>query len=344
MPNQLTNTGMSHVADPYLTGIATAYMQKAKNFVAANVFPVFPVTLLSDSFIVYPKGAFLKNEVGYRPMGGKNPIATRATPSPTPYNCVERGLSDWIDERERKNASPMVINPERDAVMALTKAMLIDRDQRFAAAYFKTGVWSLDHVGVAAAPTGAQLLQWNQSASDPIQQFQNDALTMLQNTGLEPNGLLLGANAALKLVQNSAVINRVSGGATTNTPAMPTLGGVENWLRAQGLDISIQVAKGIWDSSADGAASASTAFILDSNSALLYYRDDNTSESPNMRNPTAGYIFSMVNSDGAGGFDTVAVRRGIPDINGNLELAVNIQYDTKVVSNDLAVFYSGISA
>ena len=60
MPDPSVNEG--HF-DQLLTNISVAWMQDAGNFMASKVFPTVPVAKASDKYNVYPKGAFLRDEV-----------------------------------------------------------------------------------------------------------------------------------------------------------------------------------------------------------------------------------------------------------------------------------------
>ena len=149
--------------DQLLTNYSLAFMQEESKFVAGQAFPVLPVANMSDRFRRFPRGAFMRDNVGRRPLGGSLPIAGFDTDFDR-YAAEEQGLASLLDDRERANVNnDPSYDPERQRIRWLTQQHLIHRDKDWTDAYFKTGVWGRDDTGVSSGPTGTQFLQWDQA-------------------------------------------------------------------------------------------------------------------------------------------------------------------------------------
>ena len=180
--------GDVHVNTP-LTQISIAYLQSQDQFVAAQVCPVIPVTKQSDRYYVYNRGDFFRDQMQRRAPG--TPAASvgyRLDNTPTYFADVWAEAKP-IPDQLRGNADA-VLNMDRDAVEFLSQA-LIRREKIFAANLFTTGKWNTDMTGVASGPTASQFLQWNDPASNPIEDIRAGKLAIKQATGYPANSLVL---------------------------------------------------------------------------------------------------------------------------------------------------------
>lgn len=327
-PAPATSQNLAHYDAP-LTAFSVAYMQSDQGFVAHKVFPVAPVSNASDVYPVWPRGNFYRDDVAVRPMGGRTPIQGIKV-TWTSYLIEEEGLTATIDDRERANQTDP-INTERAKTKMLMSQHLIHAERKFAAAFFKTGVWATDVTGVASAPTANQTIFWNLSTSDPIVEIRKRRRAIRNATGVMPNVLVLGADVEQALLDNAVVIARVSGGATRSDPALIELADLE---RAFGL--RVLVASGIWNS-ANEDATETMAGILNAKSALLAYAAPN----PGLEEPSAGYTLAwngLLGGQAAG----VSVRRWRQDPERSDFIEASTAHTQKLVASDLGLFFSAV--
>ena len=144
------------------------YLQNQDQFVAAQMCPVIPVSKQSDRYYTYNRGDFFRDQMQKRAPG--TPAASsgyRLDNTPT-YFADVWGEAKPIPDQLRGNADA-VLNMDRDAVEFLSQQALIRREKIFAANLFTTGKWNTDMTGVAAGPAASQFLQWNDPASNPIE-------------------------------------------------------------------------------------------------------------------------------------------------------------------------------
>lgn len=314
--------------DALLSNVSIAYIQSNDVFVADKVFPVVPVNYQSDLYLKYPKGAFFRDEVGPRPLGGYSRVADYKLDKDT-YYCEEEGLSANLDDRERANATPPY-DPEKAKTRFLTQQHLIHRDRIWADKYFKTGVWANEKTGVAAAPGANQFLQWDQANSDPIADIDLYRDTLAEATGYEPNVMVVGRKAFRILKNHPDVIDRIKYTAKGIITAdlLAELFGVKKFL----------VPGGIHNTGVEGAAD-NMQFILSKSDVLLCY----AAPTPGLDTPSAGYTFSWRGLLGAAGFES-AIWRGRDERAHSDWFECRQAFDMKVVASDLGVFFKSAVA
>lgn len=325
--------------DVLLTNISVAYIQQASNFAAANIFPVVPVEHASDLYLVYPKGAFFRDDVQARAYGGESPVIgfelTKAT-----YYAEEQAISAFLDDRERANATPPY-DPERGKVMLLTSQHLIHRDGDWARKFFKTGVWAGgsginggsatgDYTGVASAPTTNQFIQWDQASSTPMELIDQAKEQMASLTGFSPNVIGMGARVFRALKNHPEVLDRIKytqRGLVTED-LLASMFGVDK----------LVVLRSVKNTAKQGATDA-ISFINDPTSMLLAYAPD----APGLDQPSAGYIFSWTGLLGDAAYNA-GVWRGRDERKHSDWFEVRMAYDPEVVSSDLGIFFSAAVA
>jgi hypothetical protein len=323
MPDPSVNEG--HY-DQLLTNMSLAYMQGADNFIADKVFPVVPVAKASAFYWIYPRGYFFRDEVGPRPMGGYARKTGYKLQKGT-YNAEEEALSADLDDRERANATPPN-DPERSKIRLITTQHLIHRDKRWAAAYFKAGVWTTDLAGVAAAPGANQFLRWDVSTSTPIKEIKTRARAVGQLTGMTPNVLVLGSDVEIALENHPDIIDRIK----YTERGMPTR---EILTSLFGVD-RVVVPLGIQNTADEGQADV-FSFIFNTKAALLVYAAPDAS----IDAASGGYIFGWTGLLGDNAFQTIAAAwRGRDERAHSDWFEVRMAYDLQVVAPDLGVFFA----
>jgi hypothetical protein len=312
--------------DQLLTNMSLAFVQEADNFVADKVFPPVPVAMSSSFYWQYPRGYFFRDEVGPRPMGGYSRSVGYKLNKGT-YLCEEEALSALLDDRERSNATPPH-DPERSKIRLITSQHMIHRDKRWAAAYFKAGVWTTDLTGVAAAPGANQFLQWNLSTSSPIKEIKTRKRAVGQLTGYEPNVLVLGSDVEIALENHPDIIDRIK---------YTQRGVLTRELLAALFDVDrVLVPLGVQNTADEGQADA-FSFILNTKAALLVY----AAPEPEMDAPSGGYTFAWSGLLGPNAFQTLmAAWRGRDERAHSDWFEVRTAYDFQIVAADLGVFFA----
>lgn len=204
-----TPRGASWV-DPYLTNYALNYANiSADIYIARTVFPSIPVMQSDGKFASFPREYFYRDEVGPRPLGGRPRQVTFKVERKS-YHVEERALEAVIDDRQRANQINPV-NIEESATRQLMIQQLINMDRRWAAAYFKAGVWGTDYTGVASGPTGSQFLQWDNANSNPILDVDSrrDGIGDVVGDAFAPNTLVLGRAVYRALKNHPLIIGRL---------------------------------------------------------------------------------------------------------------------------------------
>lgn len=318
-----------HVNRP-MTNLSLAYMQSKTNFVANAVFPTIPVMKQSDYYLSVPKGTFYKNKMKTRGLSVRSPIIAFGIQSETPYSCVVKSVSAPVDDRLRANTDDPI---KIDQIVSeqLTMSDMIERETRWVAAFFGSGIWTGDYTGVASSPTGSQFLQWDNSASDPIVDVKNaKARAFLAMGGQEPNTMVMSKQVWDVLEQHPDIIDRIKYGQTPGAPAMVTK---EIVAALFGID-RIIVASAIQDTSVDGPATTATlAFIAGKHVGLFY-----VPPAPSLMSMAAGYTFAWNGylGIGSGGYNAYgAVVRNWREENIRSDMfEIESAVDMKLVSAD----------
>lgn len=327
--------------DQLLTNLSVAYMQDQSNYIATEIFGQFPVDYQDGIYMRFPRGYFFRDEVALRPLMGEPPIGGFEIDSAS-YHCDEWAIATALDSRERANATAPY-DPERSKVEWLTQQQLIHRDNLWQSAFFKPGVWTFDYSGVNTGPGATNVVRWDQSGSNPIDDIENLKMKMTLSTGHEPNTLVLGRAAFRRLKSNSYIVNRYQ---YTNPDAMDESG----LARILGVD-KIKVARSVYNTAvelAPGVTGMNTVqtsdnfvmqFQADPRSALLCYVDP----SPGLMKPTSGLTFAWQRLPQAG--QTVAPILRDPGPYGGAyfeKFSSRMAYGFQVVAPDLGMFIQNI--
>ena len=312
----------SHV-DAILTNMSVAYMQDQSNFISTQVFPVVNVAKQTDKYFTYAKADFMRDEVKKRADGAESAGAGYNLSTGT-YSCDVWALHKDIGDQLRANSDDP-LSPEGDAVGFLTQQALIRRERQFVTDAFTTSVWGTDVVG------STNFTKWSdQASSDPIVDIDTGRETILSNTGLEPNTLVLGYQTYRALTRHPLVKEayKYTSSDSITTSMLDNLFELDR----------ILVSRAVYNSSAEGGT-ASYGFAAGKN-ALLCYVNPN----PGLMQPSACYTMNWNGLVGSSG----GVRVNRYDLRGSGRPADRIEiemaYDNKVVSTDLGYFFSAAVA
>lgn len=310
-----------HVSRP-LTNISVAYMQ-GRNFLADRVFSRVGVSKQADQYFTYPKEQWFRTDAALRAPGTES-AGSGYTLGTDTYFCHVYAIHKDVDDQTRANADTP-LNMDREATQFVTNQLLLKRDLDWASTFMTTGVWETDKTGVASGPNSTQFIQWDQAASDPIQDVQNGKTAILQATGYEPNVLVLGYEVFAQLANHADIIDRIK---------HTQRGVLTEELLAQLLRVDrIVVASAIKNTANEGAAAA-MSFVI-GKSALLCYAN----ATPGLMSPSAGYTFTWTGLLGSSAFGTRISRFRMQEKKSD-RIEGEMAYDMKVIAADLGYFFT----
>lgn len=263
--------------DAYLTNFSYALMLDDSVFIAGAASSRVPVTQEAGKYNVYPPGYFWTDEAEVRPLGGRPAQVGYGVQEDT-YVAEEWALEHVIDDRTRQN-SRLQGRLDENATKLLTTKQQIRADRIWATSFFKTGVWSMEVTGVAAAPGADQFLSWADDASSPLSDIEDWKELIRMGTGMEPNTLVVGANVRKRLKNHPEFVDRIkytSSGVITNA-IMAAMFEIENF----------RVARAVYNTAAEKATVAETvaatnlSYIVDPDAMWLgYIAPDATLDTP----------------------------------------------------------------
>lgn len=323
--------GDVHVNTP-LTNISVAYMQNAANFIGTRAFPNIPVQKQSDRYYTFDRGDFNRDEMQERAPGTESVGGGYNVDSTPTYYARVYAFHKDVHDQMRANADS-ALQPDREATQFVSQKAMIKREKVWATSYFQAGVWATDITGVASAPTAGQELHWNDGTSTPIESVRAGKRVVLEQTGYEPNKLVLGKPVYDALLDHPDIIDRLKYGQTAGAPAM-----ANREKLAQLFEVDeILVSKAIENTAAEGATEASS-FILGKHALLTY-----AAPSPGLQTPTGGYTFSWTGYLGASS-DGVRIKNFRMENLESDRIEIQMAFDCKLVGADLGYFWNGIVA
>lgn len=330
----LPTLGDVHVNRP-LTNLSVGYLQDMSDFVAGQVFPQIPVPNKSDVYFVYNRGDFFRDNMQLRAPG--TPAAAGGYKLTTKtYVADVWALKKIIDDQIRAN-SDSPLQPDRDATFWLTQQSLVNRDVKWAAAYFTTGLWGTDMAGQATADA-THVRYWDLSGSTPIEDVLAGHVIIKQNTGYWPNTLVLGAQVYQKLLTNPEIIDRLKYGQTAPGPVdvstsdLAALFKVSRVLVMSGIKTTSAE-----DLTADSDTTPDTFAFIGGKNALLAY----AAPSPNIMQASAGYTFNWTGLTGATAAG-MRIKKFRWEIDASDHVEIESAYTYALVSKYLGFFFSAV--
>lgn len=323
---------MVHVNGP-LTNMSIAYVQSQDNFVADKVFPSLPVSKQSDLYFIFDRADFLRDEFGVKAPGAGPDEGGYDITNSTPYYAAVYAYAHKIPDQVRSNTdSPL--NLDNAAMQFVTQKALIKRERTFMTKFMGTGIWGRDITGVASAPTGNQVLQWDNASSNPIEDIRAGMTYVQSLTGFRPNTLTMGQAVWDKLIDHPDLLDRVkySGGVSNSVPAM-----VQKQALAQILELdNVYVSSAVVNTAEKGATEA-TQFISGKTALLTY-----TPKAPSIMMPAAGLTFNWSGFLGSQGSGMRIKKYRAEEKFESDYVECQLAYDQKLVANVLGYFFTAI--
>jgi hypothetical protein len=319
--------GDVHVNRP-LTNISVAYFQDASSFIADKVFPNVPVEKQADAYFVIPRDAFNRDEMRIRAPGTESVGGGYDVDTETYYAQVRAYHHDIPDQVRANTDSPL--NADREATTLVTHKALINREVNFANKFFKANVWGTDYTGVAATPTGNQVLKYSDANSTPVEDMRRFKRTQQEKTGYAPNTLVIAQDVLDTLYDHPDIVDRLKYGNTSG-PAMADLADLKALFKID----RILAGTAIQNTAKEGAAESSS-FIMKGGMLLCY-----SSPTAGLMTPSAGYTFSWTGFLAAGTNGTRVKKFRMEHLESD-RVEIQSAYDQKVIAEDLGAFFSDL--
>lgn len=319
-----------------LTNFSQKFLQDQNMFVSLDAMPNLPVAMQSDLYYTFAREDFFRDEAELRADGAES-AGGGFTLSTDPYFADVYGFHKDVTDRQRRNQDS-VIRLDQSATQFVTLKMMIRRERVFQETFFPaaaaSGIWANELVGVSGAPVpGTSFQFWDEAGSDPIVDIRSAIRTVHRNTGFRPNKLLMGREAWDTLLDNDAILARITGGATREIPAM-----VMRALLAQLFEVErIFVMDSVVNTAVRGEAE-NTGFIGADN-VLVYYAPDGMG----VDQPTAGAQFSWTGLLGSTN-NGIRIKRFRIEANEADRIEGQSAFDFRVTSSELGFYLHNVRA
>lgn len=305
--------------DAALTDFSIAYVQDATNFVASQVMPIKPVEHKSDKYFIYNKNDWLRNDAVKKRAVGEGAPRSGFTLSKDNYDAEPYWTAVPLSELIYKNSDPS-LRIDEAATKLVTQRMLIAREIIFADSYLSAGVWDTDVSG------GTDFTYWNDYASDPQKDIDDGKALVLENTGQEPNTLVVAYKVHQALKRHPLIKDSVKYTSDQSISA-------EVIAKFFELDKYV-VMKASYSPSNEGAAVPEYDFINATNALLMYQDGD-----PAILMPTAATIFSWTGLTGINDAG-IAIDQYYDQEKKEDVVRGQFAFDMKVTGTDLGYFFS----
>ncbi len=270
-------TGADEYLDHYLSNVSHAYINDPANLRARAIFPPISVNQQTGYIGEYDRGDWLRDEMQMRApatesAGGDYDV------SKTAYRANVWAYHKDVAREELVNAEAPY-RPLADATTFVTSKRALKMEAEFISNFFTTSVWTGSSTGGDLAG-GTNFDYFDDPAGDIFDAIEDQREAIAGATGLEGNVFVCNRRVWRAIKNHPDVLARVSGGATTGTPAMVTRAQVAALFEVD----RIEVLGGVKNSGPrDGTDSV--AFMA-GNHALLCHVPD----TPGLYTPSAGYV------------------------------------------------------
>lgn len=313
-----------HVNRP-LSNMSVAYSADIeKTFIAEQVFPTVPVEKQSDTYYVYPKDNWFRDQSKERAPADES-VGTGFGLTTDSYGCKLYALHSDVADQIRANADTP-LDLDRDAMKLVMRQLMLGKEINWASKFFTTSVWT----GSSTAGDITPGTLWSASNATPIVDITAQQEAMEEKTGYWANTLVLSRPVWNKIKNSADFLARVNGGATNADPAQ-----VNPQLLAQILELDRVLIAGAVKNTAKEGATATLARVFGKHALLCY-----TQPSPGIMQASAGYTFAWTEyaTKGAKISRFRIEQRKCDRVEGE------ISYDQKVVAADLGVFFASCIA
>ena len=315
--------------DVALTNMAQKWLQDDTSFVATRAFPVLSVNKQSSQYYVFDRGDFFRRRTTDR-APGTAPRQIGFNLSRERYSADVYGLRTLITDEDRGNQDA-VVQLDQSSIDLVMQGLMIDREIDFATTFMAGNVW----YNGGTAPSAGQNVDWSSAVSDPIVDVDAAKDGVHRINGLRPNKAVMGRQAYTALKNNDAVLDRVTGGATTANPALVTQERIAQILELE----QILIMDAIENNATEGATD--NFQFIGSDNMLLYHAPDTIST----RTPTAGAKFNWTGLFGSteGGIRALSYRHPDPGVKSDY-VEAEMTHDMKVTGASLGHLFTSVSS
>jgi hypothetical protein len=304
-------------------------MQDENRFIADKVFPIIPVQKQSDTYFIYKREDFFRDDAQERAKGTESAGGDYDIEQAPPYFARKQAFHTDVTEEDRVNADDP-LRPNQDASEFVSHKLLLRRENLWARKFFQAGVWNTEITGIASGtPTDTQIVQFDNQASTPIESMNLMSVKMVELTGYKPNTLVFSPYVFNALKNHPDILDRIkyTQKGIVTADLLATLFEVDQILVPWAIQNT--QAKGV-----DGEYE----FIMGKH-ALLCYVEKN----PGLKKPSAGYTFAWTGLKGAGAYGNRVVRIPMPWLGMDTErIEGEMAFDHQVVGADLGIFLKDI--
>lgn len=185
--------------EPILTNMLVGYQQDDTRFVAGRVFPAVTVENDSGTYYIVTKKYFFRDELEQRAPGGAFARVDYGLETDT-YKTLQWAADHAIADEIRANSQvPMEL--EQIGVRLLAQRSMIRKELAFAADFMITGVWGTSDTTET---------DWDDTTNgDPVNGVLTASRTISNNTGVDPNTMVLGYIVHQAIVNHPDVLDRL---------------------------------------------------------------------------------------------------------------------------------------
>lgn len=304
-----------------LTNMSVAYVQQSSKFAALRMFPGLNVPNKSDRYAVYSQADFMRDEMEERAPSTESAGGGYALDLTPTYSCLRYAYHVDVDDDTQANADNP-LNPTQDAATYLSQKSLIKHEVLFGSKFFTTGVWTGSSTATDLV-AGTDYTAWDDVASTPLEDIDNQKEAIEGGTGFLPNKLCISRKVWHALRNHPDIVDRVK--YTSSEPV--ALGIVA---RLMELD-EIVLAAGVRNTAGKGLTGA-YSYIFGPHALLAY-----VPPSSSLMTPSAGYTFRWTGLRGS--VDGMAVSTFRMDNIKSDRHEIEMNIDMKVVAPTVGAFF-----
>lgn len=324
--------GDVHVNTP-LTNFSQMYMQREDAFVAMDAWPNLPSQMQSDLYYEFDRADFYRDEAEERADGTESAGAGFRLAT-NPFFTRVYAFHKDVTDRQRVNQD-VPVRLDQSATRFVTQKLLIRRERIMVTNLFSANLWF--NGGTAADP--GQDVNWSAASSDPIVDIRSAIRGVHQRTGYRPNKMLIGRQGYDTLLDNDAILARITGGATTAMPAMVMRQMLAALFELDAIYVMDSVVNTTQKDNSSTLNSDEANTFIGGDQALVYYAPDGVG----LEEPTAGLQFSWTGLLGNTGNGMRIKRFRIEKLESD-RIEGQMAFDFKLTAGILGHLFTSVSA
>lgn len=258
-----------------LTNLSIAYTVNLNHMLSVKNPARIDVEHKSDDYYVWSKDDLWRILADETPAGQMTPGGDVDLTEQS-YKCRNVGVHQVIPE-EKIADQDQQLELEENAMEYTTKNVFLKDELKFFTALFTTGIWKGSSTGTDLVG-GTDFTQFNTAGNDPTKTVDLQKAAMLENTGIEPNLMMVDMQTFIELRASQSIkdsIKYTQKGYLTEELLAEAFGVAYFW-----------VAKSTRNKAARGAA-ADNEFFATQDTMFLGYIEP----SPGLNKPSAFYSF-----------------------------------------------------